>query len=132
MADNTKGISSIGTKLFYKSGSDYTEINGLLEIPDLGGETESIEVTTLSDAAHIYIDGLKNYGDSLAFKMVYLTDVFETLNGLSGSQDWKVTLPDSAACTFSGSCSVKLDGIGINSHLTYTLSIKPNSEMTWA
>jgi hypothetical protein len=132
MADNIKGISSIGTKLYYKSGAEYVEIDGLQEIPDLGGETESIEVTTLSDVAHIYIDGLKNYGDSLAFKFVYLTDVFNTVSALSGSQDWKVSLPDGAACTFSGTCSTKLDGIGLSNALTYTLSIKPNSEMTWA
>ena len=129
MAD--KGISSIGTKLFYKNGGDFVEVLHLQEIPDLGGDTESIEVTTLSDVAHIYIDGLKNYGDSLAFKFLYETTQFEAVNALSGSQDWKVSLPDGAACTFSGTCSTKLDGIGINNALTYTLSIKPNSEMIW-
>ena len=133
MATISKGI-----KLSYKtSGETYTDLTNLQEIPELGGDTESIEITVLSDAAHMYTNGIKNYGDSLAFKFLYDTTQFETLNSLSGSVDWKVSLPDgengaiNTTCTFSGTCSVKLDGVGVNSALTYTLSIKPNSEMTW-
>lgn len=133
MATISKGI-----KLSYKTnGETYTDLTNLQEIPELGGDTESIEITVLSDAAHMYTNGIKNYGDSLAFKFLYDTTQFETLNSLSGSVDWKVSLPDgengaiNTTCTFSGTCSVKLDGVGVNSALTYTLSIKPNSEMTW-
>ena len=126
-------VISKGIKLSYKaSGSEYTELTNLQEIPELGGEVEAIEVTVLSDAAHTYTDGLINYGDSLGFKFLYEKTQFTTLNGLEGSQDWKVELPDGEACTFSGSCSVKLDGVGVGAALTYTLNIKPNSEMAWA
>lgn len=127
MAVITKGI-----KLSYGSGDSFTELTNLQEIPDLGGEVEAIEVTTLADAAHMYVDGLKSYGDSLAFKFLYEQAQFSTLNALEDSQTWKVELPDGAACTFGGTCSVKLDGAGVNAVLTYTLSIKPNSEMVWA
>lgn len=115
-------------KLFYGE----TELTNLMEIPELGGEVEAIEITTLADAAHVYTDGLLNYGDSLAFKFLYEKEQFATLNGLTGSQTWKVELPDGATCSFGGSCSVKLDGAGIATALTYTLSIKPDSEMAWA
>lgn len=107
-------------------------LTNLMEIPELGGEVEAIEITTLADSAHIYTDGLINYGDSLAFKFLYEETQFITLNGLTGSQTWKVELPDGATCSFGGTCSVKLDGVGVNAALTYTLSIKPNSAMTWA
>ena len=107
-------------------------LTNLQEIPELGGDTEAIEITTLADAAHMYTDGIKNYGDSLAFKFLYEEEQFATLNGLADSQQWKVTLPDGATCSFGGTCSVKLDGVGVNAALTYTLSIKPNSEMVWA
>ena len=134
MATISKGI-----KLSYKTNSEtYIDLTNLQEIPELGGDTESIEITVLSDAAHMYTNGIKNYGDSLTFKFLYDTTQFTTLNSLSGSVDWKVSLPDGengaidTTCTFSGTCSVKLDGVGVNSALTYTLSIKPNSEMTWA
>lgn len=107
-------------------------LTNLQEIPDLGGEVEAIEITTLADAAHMYVDGIKNYGDSLEFKFLYEEAQFTTLNGLKDNQEWKVSLPDGATCSFGGSCSVRLDGVGVNAALTYTLSIKPNTEMTWA
>ena len=126
-------VISKGIKLSYKtSGETYTDLTNLQEIPDLGGESEAIEITTLADAAHMYTDGLLNYGDSLGFKFLYEKEQFSTLGALTGSQSWKVQLPDSATCTFSGACSVKLDGVGTNAALTYTLSIKPNSAMVWA
>lgn len=127
-------VISKGITLSYKNGqaAEYVELTDLQEIAELGGEVESIEVTTLADAAHTYTSGLKNYGDSLAFKFLYAKEQFTTLNGLTDVSQWKVTLPDGATCTFGGTCSVKLDGVGVNAALTYTLSIKPNSEMLWA
>lgn len=128
-------VISQGIKLSYKASGEalnYTELTNLQEIPDLGGESEAIEITTLADAAHMYTDGILNYGDSLSFKFLYDKTQFNTLSGLSGSQSWKVTLPDSEACTFTGTCSVKLDGVGVNAALTYTLAIKPDSAMEWA
>ena len=62
-------VISKGIKLSYKTAtepSNYTDLTDLQEIPDLGGETEAIEITTLDDAAHKYTDGILNYGDSLA------------------------------------------------------------------
>lgn len=123
MATISKGI-----KLFYGEN----ELTNLQEIPELGGDVEAIEITTLADAAHTYTDGILNYGDSLAFKFLYEKEQFTTLSGLKESQNWKVELPDGATCSFDGTCSVKLDGVGVNAALTYTLSVKPNSAMTWA
>ena len=123
MATISKGI-----KLYYGEKL----LTNLQEIPELGGDSEAIEITTLADDAHMYTDGIKNYGDSLAFKFLYEETQFSTLNALSGSQSWKVELPDGATCSFGGTCSVKLDGVGVNAALTYTLAIKPNSAMVWA
>ena len=123
------GVLSKGIKLSYGENV----LTNLMEIPELGGDTEAVEITTLDDAAHMYMDGIKNYGDSLAFKFLYEETQFATLNGLKDSQNWKVSLPEDAGeCSFSGTCSVKLDGAAVNAALTYTLSIKPNSEMIWA
>jgi len=121
-------VISKGTTLAYGENV----LTNLMEIADLGGTTEAIEITTLADAAHMYTDGLKNYGDSLEFKFLYDKEQFMELNGLTESQAWKVTLADSTTCSFNGTCSVKLDGAGNSTALTYTLAIKPNSEMIWA
>ena len=109
-----------------------TLLTNLQEIPELGGDSEAIEVTVLSDAAHMYTNGIKNYGDTLSFKFLYENEQFMTLASAGDAEDnWKVKLPDGTTCSFSGTSSVKLDGVGVNAALTYTLGIKPTKEMTW-
>lgn len=122
------GIISKGIKLHMGE----KELTNLQEIPDIGGEAEAIEVTVLSDAAHMYIDGILNYGDSLGFIFLYEKEQFVELSAAEGVQAWKVELPDATTCTFNGTCSVRLNSVGVNAALTYTLFIKPNSEMIWA
>lgn len=130
----TMAVISKGITLSYKKGEagEFVDLTNLQEIPELGGTTEAIEITTLADAAHTYTDGIKNYGDSLTFKFLYETNQFDELNTLAGNVEWLVALPDDTTCGFAGTCSVKLDGVGVNAALTYTLSIKPTSEMIWA
>lgn len=124
-------VISKGITLSYKNGNEFVELTDLQEIPDLGGEAEAIDVTTLADGAFKYTDGILNYGDSLAFKFLYAKEQFAVLQALEQA-DWLVSLPDGETCAFSGTCGVKLDAVGVNAALTYTLAIKPNSEMVWA
>lgn len=130
------GTLSKGIKLSYKSGSasSYTDLTNLQEIPDIGGSADSVEVTTLDDAAHMYINGLLDYGDSLDFTFLYDKTQFNTLSGLSGSVSWKVTLPGTGGltATFDGEPSVRLNGVGVNDAITYTLSVKPSSAIAFA
>ena len=124
---------SKGIKLSYKKdSSQFVDLTDLQEIPDLGGTVESVEITTLADAAHKYEEGLISYGDTLSFKFLYAKEQFNALDALEAECEWKVTLPDNSTCTFRGKGSVKLDGVGVNAALTYTLNIKPASEMIWA
>lgn len=127
-------VISKGIKLSYaaKGESSFTELTDLYEIPELGGDVDKIEVTNLSDAAHTYTNGLKNYGDTIAFKFWYAKEQFSTLNALTDEQSWKVELPDGLVFTFDGVPSVKLDGAGTNAALAYTLNIAPTSEMAVA
>ena len=128
MATISKGIT-----LSYKeeSASEYTELHDLMEVSELGGDTEAIEITTLENAAHTYTDGLLNYGDNLPFKFLYKKEQFTALQGIKKA-NWKVALPDGATCSFDATASVKLEGVGTNAVLTYLLNLKPQSEMLWA
>lgn len=127
-------VISKGIKLSYKNGeaSSFVELTNLYEIPELGGDVDKIEVTTLASEAHEYTNGIKNYGDSIAFKFYYEKTQFTTLNGLTDECEWKVELPDATAYTFSGIPSVKLDGVSYNAALTYSLNIAPTSAMVVA
>lgn len=125
-------VISKGITLSYSKEGQFIALKGLQEIPDLGGEVEAIEITTLADAAHKYENGLISYGDSLEFKFLYDDGAeFFALKEITEPTEWKVSLPDGANCTFTGACSVRFDGVGIASALTFTLSVKPQSEMVW-
>ena len=123
-------ILSKGIKLSYSStGTEtYTDLTDLLEIPSLGGSIDKVDVTTLADASKKYINGIKDYGD-LAFKFNYAKEQFNTLNGLTGSIHFKVTLPDNVTATFSGEPSVSLEGVGVGAAMTYTLNISLDSDI---
>ena len=135
-------VISKGITLSYKaksgSGTTYTDLTDLYEIPELGGDVDKIEITNLSDAAHTYTNGLKNYGDSIAFKFWYAKTQFTTLAAMDEEYSWKVGIPDGTdgaigtTYTFDGIPSVKLDGVGASAALSYTLNIAPTSEMTVA
>ena len=133
------GTISKGIKLFHGgvsgSNTEYEILEDLMEIPELGGSADSIEITTLSDNAHKYMNGLMNYGDSLDFKFLY--NSFSWSNCMACTEDdvphkFKVEIPNGITCEFEGYASVKLDGVGVNAALTHTLSIKPSSEFIWA
>lgn len=126
-------VISKGITLSYKNGEqEFKALTNLQEIPELGGDTDAIEITTLADGAHKYTEGIKNYGDSLAFKFLYDKTQFLELNELTGTHTWKVALADGTTFTFGGTSSVKLDGVGVNAAHTYTLSIKPDTEIVAA
>lgn len=114
----------------------YTDLPDLQDIPDLGGEVEKVETTTLAKTARTYINGIKDFGD-LQFTFLYgkaVGDSFRILDGLSESTQysWQVELEDGTTFTFTGAPSVKLNGAGVNEALTFVLSLALSSDITIA
>lgn len=127
------------TKLSYKtSGTTFTEILYLMEVPEFGGAPEKIDVTTLSDKAKKYIPGIKDYGD-LVFKFLYdNTDASSNYRVLKGMDDagttatFQLEYPDGTAHQFAAIPSVKLDAGTINGALTFssTMLLQSDIEVT--
>jgi hypothetical protein len=127
-------ISSEGIKLSYKKGTaEYVELTNLQEVPDLSnGERETIEVTTLADTERKYIGGLYAGSDGIEFKFLYEKEQFLALDEFKESAGWKIEVSDGLTCTFDGTCSTKLDGVGIGAPMTYTLTVIPTSKLVFA
>lgn len=132
------GLLTKDIALSYKkdSSSSYEVLDGLMEVPSLGGTPDKVEVTTLADASRRYIKGLKDYGD-LAFKFLYdnssATSNFRVLRGLEESGkviDWKVEFPDGTGFAFSGECSVAPSDGSVGGYIAFTLNISLNSDIT--
>lgn len=131
------GILSKGCTLGVKegSGSTYTNLPDLQEIPELGATVEKVDVTTLSDANKRYINGIGDYGD-LQFKFLYSNSAdssFRKLKALETAgttNDYEIGLPDGTKFTFPAQASVKLDSAAVNGALTFTLSLSLNGAMS--
>ncbi len=131
------GLLTKDITLSYKkdSSSSYEVLDGLQEVPSLGGTPDKVEVTTLSDGSRRYIKGIKDYGD-LTFKFLYQNDTttsnFRVLRGLEESGkivDWKVEFPDGTAFAFSGECTVAPSDGAVNAAITFNLTISLNSDI---
>lgn len=134
-----QGVSSLGINLSYKKGrSSYTELDGLQEVPELGGEKEELEITTLADKAKRYTNGITDYGD-LAYKFLYdnstATSNYRVLKGFDDNNEvveFKVSYPDGTSHSFSAQVAVKLDGAGVNGVLAFTANLSLQSAIDTA
>nr|DAR08325.1 MAG TPA: tail tube protein [Caudoviricetes sp.] len=130
------GISTIDTKLLYKNGGvSFKEIENLMEVPELGGDPEKIDVTTLADRTKKNIPGVKDLGD-LQFKFLYdnsSTDAnYRILKGLEDNEEvtsFKVQYPDGTAHEFDALVNVKMDAAAVNAPLTFVASFSLQSEI---
>lgn len=134
------GILSKGITLGYRAlGSQssvaYSVIPDLQEIPDLGGEPEKVDVTTLADSNMHYINGIKDF-DSLTFLFLYdndeATSNYRIVRGLEESEDmyeWEIAFPDETKFHFTGSVSTSIVGAGVNAALQFNATITLNSDM---
>lgn len=128
------GILTKGITLSYSTtGSDYTVLTNLQEIPEVGnGEKEMIDVTVLTDDVKKSIAGLGDSAQTLAFKFLYEKTQFETLMAMASSMKWKVSMPDGVTATFDGTPAVKFDSAAPNAAITYTLSIGVESKIEFS
>ena len=128
------GILTKGITLSYKGATgDFKVLTNLQEIPEIGnGAREKVETTTLTDNVKTYIAGLGDSGQDLGFKFLYEQAQFQELAEITDTQEWKVSMPDGVAATFSGTPSVKFDAASPNNALTYTLTVTVESEIAFA
>ena len=131
------GVSFNETTISYKEGDmlDYQEIDLLMEVPEIGGDPEKIEVTTLADKHKKYIPGISDLGD-LAFKFLYdnssETSNYRVLRKLQNEKkiaSFKVDYPDGSSHKFDAYVNVKIDGGGVNTSRTFTASMFLQSDI---
>ena len=60
------------------SGGTYTKLVDIKEFPDLGGDPEMLETTTLSDKMQTFISGIQSM-DGLSFTANYTLADYKTL-----------------------------------------------------
>lgn len=80
-------FSSYNSKLMYNSGTQesptWTQVCPIKGIPQIGGEPEQIETTTLDDSVTTYIDGIQSQ-EAMSFIINADKEMRATLKSLKG------------------------------------------------
>lgn len=127
------------------SGDDTTwaKLVDIKEFPDLGGEPEMLETTTLSDKMQTYIAGIQSL-EGLSFTSNYTKSDFATLKALDGKTEkyavWfggtesgGVVTPDGSdgKFEFDGQLSVYPVGGGVNEVVDMNITIAPSTPINF-
>ena len=131
----SKGVT-LGYRAAGSTGS-YTTLANLQEFPDLLGEPENVDVTTLADSYRHYIPGIQDVGGNMAFTFLYTKSGLTTVNGLTGQQDFQLTIPaagteSQATITWTGYMRPSIVGKGVNDAMQFTVNITADSDFTIA
>ena len=140
-------ISTYKVFLMHKAssgGDTYTKLIDIKEFPDLGGEPEMLETTTLSDNMQTYIAGIQSM-DGLSFSANYDMADYQKLKALEGKKEsyavWfggnesgGTVTPDGSngKFAFDGELSVYPVGGGVNEVVGMNVTIAPSTPITFS
>ena len=139
-------ISTYKVFLMHKAspGDTYTKLIDIKEFPDLGGEPEMLETTTLSDNMQTYIAGIQSM-DGLSFSANYDMTEYQKLKALEGKKEsyavWFGGTESSGTVTpdgsngkfaFDGELSVYPVGGGVNEVVGMNITIAPSSPIKFS
>lgn len=138
-------FSTIGIQLSYgttKDGATQNKLYSIYSMPEMEGDPEQIDVTTLADGSRRYIPGVKEsealvfegfkgkYGPEGAEDAARI-DEFATLKAIEPDEAlyWRLTYPDGSYHAWGGTVSARSLAAEVNGAATYGLSIMPMTEM---
>lgn len=133
-------ISTFKVFLMHKTPeAAYTKLIDIKEFPNLGGDPEMLETTTLSDKMQTYIAGIQSL-EGLNFKANYDKADFTRLKALEGKQEsfavWfggeetggtLTPTGENGKFSFEGELSVYPVGGGVNEVVDMAISIAPST-----
>lgn len=122
-------ISSYNVTLKFGSNSA-TEAIVIKDFPDLFGEPNLLETTTLSDDAQTFIPGIKQM-ELMTFTINYDKTVCETIKNSEGSeQHYELSFSDGSKFTWTGQHTLGISGAGVDEVVEATLNVVPGSAIT--
>lgn len=121
------------------SEASYTKLIDIKEFPDLGGDPEMLETTTLSDKMQTYIAGIQSL-DGLSFTANYDLTNFKALKALEGKNEkyavWFGGTENAGTLTptgsdgkfsFDGQLTAYPTGGGVNEVVDIGITIAPST-----
>lgn len=133
-------ISTYKVFLMHDTGTGtYEKLIDIKSFPDLGGDPEMLETTTLSDQMQTFIAGIQSL-DGLSFEANYTLEDYKALLELKGKQEkyavWFGGTGDGSELTptgsdgkfkFTGELTAYPTGGGVNEVVGLNISIAPST-----
>ena len=128
MALNTYGVLlKWGT-----SAENVEKIVDVKDFPDMLGESEMLETTTLSDSMQVHIPGIKS-SDTLTFTCNYSKTDFAAVNDDSETPlFYELSFADGSKFTWQGQHTCGLPGKGVNEVIEFTINIAASTPVVFA
>ncbi|MBO5706429.1 MAG: hypothetical protein J6S05_05470 [Bacteroidaceae bacterium] len=128
MAINTYGI----TLKWGESATDVKKVVDIKDFPDMIGDPEMLETTTLSDAQVTNIPGIKG-SDMLTFTCNYTKADFTAVNADAEKPlHYALEFSDGSKFTWQGQHTCGLPGKGVNEVVEFTINIAASSPVEFA
>lgn len=121
------------------SAASWAKLIDIKEFPDLGGDPDMLETTTLSDKMQTFIAGIQSM-DGLSFTANYTLTDYKALKALEGKQEdyavWFGGAENAGTLTptgsdgkfsFKGELSVYPTGGGVNEVVGMAITIAPST-----
>jgi len=129
-----------GAKLGYKkkgASSEYTDLPGLKEIPDIGVEAEKVDNTCLTDPHKVYEKGIGDLPE-MTYKFKYdnskADSPYRVMRNADASGEilsFKETDKDGTAIEYDAQVSVKRTGAGVNGVIEFELTMMVQSDLKY-
>ena len=135
--------STISTFLMKSTdGTAYTKYLDIKDFPDMFGDPEQIQTTTLTNKKHTYVPGVQDSDGLLNFLANYDAQDFAKVENDKGTEAFFAVWfgedsngdPDGhdGKFSFKGFPFVKLNGKGVNDVREMTVGIVPTTEVAFA
>lgn len=126
-------ISTYGVALKWGATAEAAEkVVDIKDFPDLIGEPNMLETTTLSDGQVTNIPGIKG-SDMMAFTCNYTSAEFAAVNETANTPQYYVLeFSDGSKFSWQGQHTCGLPGKGVDEVIEFTVNVVPSTEVTFA
>ena len=127
------------------NGNTYTDLCHIKDYPDFLNEVNTIDVTDLQNACHVYVQGLQDNGGDMTFTANYVKTDYSTLRGLAGSEQYLaiwfggsisggsvVPSGTDGKWSFKGMVNVGIVGKGVDEAREMQIHVTPTTDIAFA
>ena len=144
MSETAFAYSTYQTYLMYRTSTSnsYTKLIDIKDYPDMIGDPNMLDATTLSNSMEIKIAGITQTGDGYQFTANYTATNFQTIKSLEGHvYEYALWLggdtsgnPTGSRGKFAWSGDVRagFPGKGVDEVQDMTITATPTTDVTWS